>query len=373
MFGRTCSSIAVDIGAAGVRICQLLRSGGRVRVHRLRELAGQLGASPDRASARALGGERVRRIVAQAGCSGVAASVALSPPEVNLQLVTAPAEMFSATTSEWNTLLRFEAARQLQVEPDGLEIAAWPLPKQNGGPTVISAAIPRTTVQSYRDCFAGLGLELGRIDVLPLALMRAAWRAGVPGQSQQSADALWGILELGVHSSCLAIAVGSQCVFVRNLNIAGDAFTNALMESCELSYAAAETLKHDPAASVLEQPARTDDSPTQQHPLVMVDQLTGVQTALRSKTRLLTAEVRRAFTFALENYADTMPVGLYLCGGSARLAGLAEHMAESLGVVVQVLTPVKCLGAGATEKADDPLLHDPANVAVVGLALGDAP
>lgn len=366
MLGRTCSSIAIDMGTVTTRACQLVRRSGRIQLHRLRSITSHLHDPPDRAASRKLGTERARRIVNQAGFYGVTASIALSHSDVNFQMVSAPAEMFTATTSEWNTLLRFEAARQMQLEPDALELAAWPLPKQSGGPRVISAAVSTATVQSYRDQFAGFGLELARIDLSPVALLRAGWRAGVPGKPQHPAEALWGVLELGAHSSCLTIAVGTQCVFVRSLNIAGDAISQALTEACELSYAAAETIKQDPVVTVVEQAASE-----QEHPLALAEQITAICSTIRSKTRVLTSEVRRAFTFALENYADSMPVGLYLCGGSARLAGLAECMGESLGVDVQTLTPRKILGPLGCGPCSDPLLDDPAAAAVVGLALGD--
>jgi type IV pilus assembly protein PilM len=358
MFAPRHSFIAVDVGASSASVCQLARRGGRLVARRMRRLAARIGNVPE--SEPTVCRSRAARLIRQSSLAGRAAALHAPISAVTYHWFTAPAELFQASAAEWKSVLRCEAGRQMGVDPGQLEVAGWPLPKRGGGPAVMLAAMPRSVVEEQRELAADLGLELHRLDLLPLALLRAGWRAGIPGQSHGArSTCLWGVLELGLHTACLAVAIGHHCIFVRNLTIAGDSFTRSLLDVLGIEYGVAETLKEVVGVDTVPEPGEIG---------LGTAPASTAQSAIRARVRALTAEVRRAITFALEGYPDAAPVGLYLTGGAARMTGLATQMTEALGVTVTPLTPRDILGGAA---AEDEFLDDPALSSAVGLALAE--
>lgn len=376
MLGARHSTIALDIGAVSVRVLQLRRAASQIVPSCVCLVNNRLHASPAPDTSGSLAVQRATRVVQQLELVGRAASVAAWPPDVSFHLLQVPNEMFAAAQAEWNTMLRFEAARMGKGTPDEFEVAAWPLPGRGvGGANVMLAFTLRARAAAWRSLVAHMGLELQRIDLAPLALVRAAWRAGVPGAPSNPREALWGVLELGALNCCLTIAVGNQCIFVRSLNLGGDSFTRAIVDSLELDYAAAETMKVDEELNLLNSPCQrhgsSDAGDDGGAVVLQQDQVALALASIRTRTRALTAELRRAFTYAMESYADAAPVGLYLTGGGANLRGLSEHLNESLGIPALRLTPRMVLGRERLAALGMRELDDASLTVATGLALGD--
>lgn len=376
-FANRTSNIAIDVGLEGVRAVQLARRENGIQFRHCVAKFDAMQEDTDSNDRFAAQYGRLARIVKQRGWRGNTASVALQPPEASFTILDVPKEMFGVRDDEWNTMLRCEAARVSQADPDDLEVAAWPLPSRRpDGGTVMLTFAQRAVTLELRKLVHQCGLEVARVDVFPLALLRAGWTAGIPGLPENPQTALWGMLEIGARTSLFIVGYGSRCVYVRELGFSGDQFSRDLAEAMEIDFAVADRVKRD-----MSLPASTVGGVTFGQAAEGTNSLTSVATlapptantrGFRKGFRTITAETRRALTFAIERFADASPTGLYLTGGGSQLVGLREHLEENLGLPVIALTPRDVLGADSGGQSDE-TLDDPRFLAACGLALGDLP
>ena len=369
---KTQSGIALDAGTASVALCQLARSGQGVRIDRWSRIEDPLRERLDATHDGPPSPARTARIVSQVGFHGTAASVALKPPDVTFLDAAVPAAMSGAPREQWLTMLRFEAARQLQCEPASLEVDFWPLPPGNrSGNNVRIAAVRQDVLARLRAFVEALGLELRTVDVLPCALVRAAWQAGPLARSdaRPAPDELWGVIDIGYSSSLLAVALGCRCVYSRPLTIGGDAFTLSLVDALDVDYRSAELLKrrYDPNAAA---EARSSDPAADVTEAPLPELSPVIQSVLRARVRALAGEIERAFAYPMENYPEANPSLLIVCGGGARLPGLTAQLEELLGVDVVPLT-LSEEWAPPNIDGDHPGLEGTTLAACLGLALGE--
>ncbi|MBU0641578.1 MAG: pilus assembly protein PilM [Planctomycetes bacterium] len=384
-FGHTHSSIALDAGPASIALCQLTRKRGSLGFHRWGALEDPLRERTAGEQLDRLPLERATRLVEQTGFRGHQVSIALKPPDAFFQAAKIPDSMRGAPRPQWLTMLRFEAARDAQCDPEELEVDFWRLPPGNrSGANVMITAVHRPVIARWCEALRAMGLTLRQVDVAPCALLRAAWHTGLP-RVRPGADAkpeqrqvLWGVLDIGFSGALLAVALNSHCVYVRPLMTGGDALSLALVDALEVDYAVAETLKRQ-YTGPRPTPARAEGQPPSDSietlpPAVANHALDGVDQALhavlRARIRHLATEIERAFAYPMENYPDATPTAIYLCGGGARLGGLPEALHRLLGVEVALLDPC----SGLLPPARGMPMHQSHHAsltACVGLALGD--
>lgn len=352
------SIVAIDAGPGSLAVCQLTRRSA-VCLHRWGYIEDPLRCEiQSEMPARALPIDRLTRLVEQAGLRGREASLALKPPDVSFQSTKLPTAVSQAPRNAQVQGLRLEAAHHMQCSPDELEVDFWHLPAGNrAGCNVMVVAVPRETLDYWGQLVEQIGLTLARVDVLPCAHLRTAWRSGIPGATDESSlhDQLWGVLDIGYSNACLTLALGNQCVYVRGLSVGGNSFTTAIRETLDVDYQTAESLK------------RQLSSPDQAGPLGSSKVLEPV---IRMRTRSLAVEIERAFAYAMESYPEAHPCGLYLCGGGAKLAGVDQGLQGLLGIDVQRLDPCADLDTGRSARPVG--AHQISGLATcVGLALGD--
>ena len=80
----------------------------------------------------------------------------------------------------------------------------------------------------------------------------------------------------------------------------------------------------------------------------------------------MAVEVEKSMAYAMHLHGD-MPVSmLYLAGGGSALKGLADFLAQEVGIEVSLVDPLGALDAGRMLAPEEP---GPAWARVVGLAL----
>jgi Tfp pilus assembly PilM family ATPase len=72
----------------------------------------------------------------------------------------------------------------------------------------------------------------------------------------------------------------------------------------------------------------------------------------------------------MENYPQVTPVGLFVCGGGARLTGLAAALSSELGIEVALLNALRGLGSAPGALPPD-AARAAGLAACIGLARGD--
>jgi len=169
-----------------------------------------------------------------------------------------------------------------------------------GSNEVLVAAIKLELLQQYEEVFVGCDLT----PTFTLAALARPW-ACAPASNPPSTPATY--LDIGRTSAELLTLRGGAPVAIRTLPFGGDTITSALQTRLGLPRAEAEKLKldlHDPAAPVAD-------------------------AAARDAARTVIATEVAAFAASLEPGWSQGP--LRLTGGSARLEGLPEALARSIG------------------------------------------
>ena len=375
-FQQAHSGIALDIGPASVALCQLGRSRRGVGLQRWGMMEDPLRQRPESHTVEPRSIERVGRLMRQGSYRGRRASLALKPPEVSFHAAGMPDELHTVPRTQRLTMLSFEAARRLQVDPETLEVDCWSLPPGNrNGNNVMIVAAEREVLNRWQGVCENLGLELSCVDVLPCALLRSAWRIGLPGETKDrpAHEWLWGVLDIGFSGALIAIALGSQCIYVRTMAIGGDAFSSAIEAALHVDYGTAEVLKrqYQPPKTKDDESVTLSAGTAANGKSKQLDEMADLQhSVLQGRLRALAGEIERAFAYTMESYPEATPAGLYVCGGGAKLAGLPQALQQWLGIGVEVLNPCQQLPQ-SSRALPVPAGHYFNLAACLGLALRD--
>ena len=125
------------------------------------------------------------------------------------------------------------------------------------------------------------------------------------------------LLDIGARSTGIGIARAGSPPFVRDLEIAGDAYTNAIAEELDVSFSEAETAKIAEAGRKSE-----------------------VQRVVERVTDRLVRELKRSLVYYQTREHGSNIEKIYVCGGSSRLPGLTSAASEALGVPVEHWSPI---------------------------------
>lgn len=384
--GRGYSPIGLDLGSHAIRAVQLTRaagaSGGGETLYRIHAAAkAKRTADPEASPAQFDGRTAVelKRMLDQGGFKGRKLVMGLDPPDLVAEAISLPLKDKPLDDPQVRSALYFELSRHIGYEAGEAEIRAWPLPK--GGPlapTVMGVAARRQVVANWYELAASAGYSCRRVDSGACALVRSCSEFCKPPP-----DSIWGVLDVGLLAARLVVAVHGIPVLQRELSTGGAILSYRVAEHLRLSPQAAERLKvdhgiaggqpgsRDARAPVL--PADVsgaaapsgDESSTELDPCqVQVPRL--IFSAVRRSLASMAVEVEKSMAYAMHLHGD-MPVSmLYLAGGGSALKGLADFLAQEVGIEVSLADPLGALAAGRMLAPEEPA---PAWARVVGLAL----
>jgi len=200
--------------------------------------------------------------------------------------------------------------------------------------TVLVAAKRELVVQRL-EILQGAGLTPAIIDVDSFALENV---------HEKTRDAKEGpgatlYLNIGHMVTNLSIVESGVTRVVRDMFIAGNTMTKAIMKAFQCDAAKAEELKH--TRGVFVDPAEKEKA------LADGDRDgLGVSQAVGQVARDLVAEVHRSVDFYLSQGPDRSIGRIMLTGGTARLKNLDKHLAQELKVPVSVLNPFSLANGG---------------------------
>lgn len=329
------SAITFDVGASGVRAFQAAARGPRIE----RRDSMHLTLLPTQRAADAKPTppdySRLSRLVGQGNFDGRDVALVLSPPDVRFCTLRMPRKALDQPEQKVRETLAWEVAREMRAEAHELEVRHWPLPPgHHQGLNVMAVALPIERALGWHALFAAQNLRLRRIDVSPCAIVHLARRIAAPG-----AKDVWGVLDLGFHSTTLTVVLGDTPVYIRALNASADRWTQKLAEAFEVSPAGAEQLKRKYGIVLGERGVRMPDSAVEPAGLMNAPDIPGVVfNLLRESLNDLIHEVSRCLAYVLQNFSDANATCLYLAGGGANLPGLAEYLGLQLDMQVRLLT-----------------------------------
>jgi type IV pilus assembly protein PilM len=338
----------LDIGSFSIKLFALQPGMGRVRVLAAEvPYAGPAPANGDGSAeivARAIAECAERTGTSLRTMRGI--TVGISGADVIVKQIQLPL----MDEAEVGAALRFEARKHLPFDPQAMVIDHQLLGRHPAERRldVLLAAVARDHLERHLAPLALLGVQADIVDATPLALTNAVSHAAGGDRGAHF------LLDIGHLSSHLTLYQRGEPYFSRRLDIGGLHLTRAIAAEIKAPVEEAERWKL----------AAGSDSPG----LRMDWSGRELKAVLEVLEKDLSVEVRRSLAFyrTLGHLPD--PLRLLLSGGSARLPGIAERLANLLDFPVSVLDPFEELGGAARARVQG----GPQFAQAVGLALRNA-
>jgi type IV pilus assembly protein PilM len=248
--------------------------------------------------------------------------------------------------------LRFEAQKYFPFSTDEVNIDARILIQDLGGNKmlVLLAAVKKEFINQRLKMIQAAGIKTNIVDLDSIALINA-FNFNYSKNSNSDSDTLKhktvAILNIGAASSNLNILEDGIPRLSRDIQIAGNNFTQKLQEILGVDFKTAEELK-----------LKADDK----------ERLDKVISAGEAALSNLSGEIRTSFDY-YESQSDSSVGKIFLSGGGSRFRGLKDTLANLLGIEVEYWDPLRKISASSNidvEKAKE--LSGQLAVAV-GLAL----
>lgn len=181
---------------------------------------------------------------------------------------------------------------------------------------VILVAARKDYIQSLASVVEDAGLTPAVIDLQAFALGNAF--EFNYGHLQDSSDCGMSlIIDFGAGSTKLAVVEGDKTTFTRELKLCGISCTQSIAQALGVPFETAEKIK-------ITEPDQPEAGP-----------------ALSQFLNMLMDEISRTLDLILSQGSDRTLMGIYVCGGASRTAGLLRKLGERLPAKVQPLNPVQ--------------------------------
>jgi type IV pilus assembly protein PilM len=293
--------------------------------------------------------EAVARLREEVDVKRAPVRVGIASPRVIVRQV----EMPVMTRDELASALEYQAADLIPIPIDEAVLDFAILGRDasedgDGEPVmrVLLAAAQHGTILRLVSAIEAGGLPVAAVDLVPLALIRALAR-------RKAEDGAEGIVSFGGGVTSIAVHEAGTPRFVRVLGSAGRELTDAIAADLELPPDTAEALKRQLAGGGSDE-------------LVV-----RARAAVERPLAILLDEVRSSIDYYRNQPGAVRLARVVVTGGASQLPGVADKLAQLVGVPVEPARPRDLLGVGDIGFSPDELPRlDPYLPAAVGLALG---
>ena len=354
MFRRTRSLVGLDIGSSAIKAVELKSTGKGYKVVGFGSEPVPLDSIVDGAIIDgAAVADVIRRLFESSGMKTREVAASLSGNSVIVKKISLP----PMSDAELGESIYWEAEQYIpfavqDVNLDYQVLSGTPPASAPGTPPSRAAGMDVLLVAAKKEKIAdytGVITQAGRIpvvvDIDAFALQNAyEVNYGVePG-------AVVALLNAGASAINLNVISGDVSLFTRDISIGGNAYTEALQKELHLSHDQAEQLKRGDAVNGYD--------------------LEQARPILRSVTENLLLEIQKTFDFFRGTTGTDRIDRIVLSGGSSRVEGFADMLAERFEAEIEPFDPFKSVAFDATKFGS----HSPADVSAtaavaVGLAL----
>lgn len=310
--------VGIDLGHSAIKVVQIERNGAGFKVARY----GAIPTPPDAIKDGVVVdpeavGAALKTLLKEAHVHAGIGVVAASGGTVFVRQVPYP----KMTTAMLRESLKFEAGRYIPGSADESYVEAEIRGEHDEAHmNVLLVAAPRDLVGSRIAALERAGLEVHEVDIEAFASYRATVEMD-PGRD--TSDRTIAMLDLGAAKTSVSVIRNGEFVMHRSLASGGRALTDALIGYFNLDESDAESGK-----SVLDMTELLNGAPEENPPLRVI----------QPQIDDLIRELKRSFNYFQSQTAsgegqEPLTVeGVLLCGGGARLKGLAAYMEKKLGI-----------------------------------------
>ncbi len=320
--------VGIDVGSYSVKVVLFKVEAGvcQLKAWGHLPLGAKVDAGPDEKKAAVV--NALRALFIEKGIKVKDVSTALSGNAVIVRYVKFPRltklELLSTLATEAEPFIPFDI-NEVQL---GFHILSEIVEDGQKKMETVLVAAKRELIVSRLEILQGAGLTPAIIDVDSFALENVHEK--IRDAKEGPGATLY--LNIGHMVTNLSIVENGVTRVVRDMFIAGNTMTKAIMKAFQCDAAKAEELKH--SRGVFVDPAEKEKA------LADGDRDgLGVSQAVGQVARDLVAEVHRSVDFYLSQGPDRSIGRIMLAGGSARLKNLDKHLAQELKVPVLVLNP----------------------------------
>ena len=339
--------LTLDIGASAVKLAEY--EGGKGGLTLVNYGIAALAAPLDAGNAGALLSPALLEIVREKGIKPGPVAVSISGQMVFPRFASIAA---AGGADRFDQMVRFEIEQNIPFPIDEMICDRQVLgDNENGEKNVMIVAAKIDQVEDIVAAVRGAGFTPELVDVAPIALTNVLRQAG-------AADGgCCVVLDIGSKTTSLVIVDGDK-LYNRSIPVAGNTITKEISAALGCTPEEAEEYKRTAAyvslGGVVEDEDETRDR---------------VSKVCRAVMTRLHAEVSRSINFYRSQQGGSVPVKLYITGGTAILPQLDRFFAESLQLEVEYVNPFDVVGVGPKINAET-LEGDATQLAAtVGLAL----
>lgn len=347
MFGRSKPVVGLDIGSSAVKAVELRPSGRSFKVV-------AFGAEPIPSDTIVDGAiidagavaDAVRRLLDSRKIKTREVVASLSGNSVIVKKINLPV----MTEAELSESIYWEAEQYIpfdiqDVNLDYQILTPASAADSRGGMEVLLVAAKKDKINDYTEVIKQAGRLPVVVDVDAFAVQNA-YEANYDAET----GSVVVLLNAGASGININIVSGEQSLFTRDISIGGNAYTEAIQKEMNLSFEDAEYLKKGGGLEGI----RGDE----------------VRSVVGNTTESLLLEIQKTFDFFKATAASDRIDRILLSGGTSRVDGLAERLAERFGTEVEAFDPFRKIQFDAGKFGIDNLADvAPTSAVAVGLAL----
>ena len=313
---RPASLVGIDIGSSAVKAVEVPPAGAR-------EVVAKAGVQPVPADTIVKGeivepdavAEAIRLLLDAADIRGRDVALALPGGAVIVREITMP----RMSAAELAGSIAWEAERHIPFDPGDVNLDYQVVDHRDDAErrtsmAVLLVAAKKTTVARYAAAVTESGCLPVVVDVAAFALQNAC-----ASQGAFERDGVVALLNCGASTTNVNIVQSGRSVFTRDIAAGGNACTEALCRTGDLSFEEAERLKKDLAL----QGARGED----------------IEPVLREATDDLLLEVEKTFDFFAASRDSGRIDRIVLSGGASQGAGFTSAMSRRFDVPLERFDP----------------------------------
>ena len=345
LFKKNKPLVGLDIGSSAVKAVQLTKSkkGYQVLGFAAESLGSDAVVDGAIMDAPAVA-DSIKRVLMAGKFKPKSVATGISGHSVIVKRVVLPA----ATPEEVDASIQFDAEQYIpfemsEVHMDHAVVGPVMTPNDEQAMEVLLVVAKKDKIQNHTNVISRAGRNPEIVDIDAFALQNA-FEANYTSDPNETIA----LLNIGASLMNINITQGGMPLFIRDVSVGGNQYTDILQKELQLNFHEAEDLKL----------GKTGGPEAEM-----------VQPLLESITDMLIMEVQKTFDFFRETYPSEAITRVLMSGGTSRVAGLPEKIHEVFGYPTEVLNPFKAITIGPKVDAAKLTALGPSLVVAVGLAL----
>ncbi len=371
------ATVGIDIGSTTVKVVQLKRTSKGIELEKVGVADVFPGGdkSAGKENIRNLKINAVRKALESAKISAKYSISSVSGESIIVRYIQLP-EM---PEEELKNALKWEAEEYIPFPIDEVNIDSVILGKAgdtSGKVNILLVSAKKDLVNDHVDIIKSVGLIPSIVDVDSFAFLNAFEYNYQPGS-----DEIIALLNIGAEITSINIYVNGTSRFSRDINIAGDALSNAIQSKIGVDFLKAEAIKREEGAPYKQE--SLEDNPADSS---FIDTIRGTvakitgddlgddsneilcQKVIKNTLGNLVNEIKRSIQF-FENQSNGLNVQKVIVGGgSSKIKNLDKYFEKELGLITEVIDPLKRINC-SNKNIDQEMLKNSREMLPVSIGL----